>query len=625
MRPSRRCERHSDSDHGFTLIELIIAMTLSLMIGGVVVAALITSLRVSSSTTDEVGDSTDAGLITAFLTRDAQSAGSIVPTTALRNTTVGVSTASTAWDSCSQAPATLVVRFSWIEWSSAQLVENKVVVTYGLTSPDALNPTKKQLTRRLCRNGATTGADIVLGRELALVTATCSPVCTSTTTTPTTMWLDVTSWGTTPVAYQLKATVRGDTQAAPTVSNSAPVPLLALGAGSSVVCPNVNLAGTGVVTVRGDVLVDKLCGAAPITGNVALLQPTGSTRTMAGIVDPFAARAKPSTTCATTGTNPTIGVSASATTVVKYPQPVNITADTVFQAGRFMFCQGLTFTSGRITGTNVLLYIHAGSFEAKAAATVNLTGQTTTDKKMLVWSNQVNTPIKVAGGPSVSNYRGLFYAPTSKMDLSSVLGLNIEGINTQGLTVTGAGQARNRPHSDNHHHTSDARRGSGQRCILEDGCGLGRNRAVYVVGSRSARGTHDEHRGCDRGHPHSVGHIRVRRHDIRCDHDRSVDGCLVDNQSSARNKHILSAQRSGGCRLFDDSCPGRWHSAVYMVRSQRDAARIVNQRRRNDRRNAHACGHVHRHRHRHRRLHERNQKRSTMCSSSVPSSSTVPR
>lgn len=435
--------RRSDGDHGFTLIELVIAITLSLLIGGVVVAALITSLRVSSSTTDEVGDSTDAGLITAFLTRDAQSAGSIVPTTALRNTTVGVSTAATAWDSCSQAPAALVVRFSWIEWSSVQLVENKVVVTYGLASPDALNPTKKQLTRRLCRNGATTGADIVLARDLASVTATCTPACTTTTTTPTTMRLDVTSWGPTPLVYQLRASVRGDTQLAPTVANSAPVPLLALGAGSSVICPNVDLAGTGVVTVRGDVLVDKLCGAAPIKDDLALLRPTGTTRTIPGIVDPFLARVKPGFTCVATGVNPaTVGTSASATTIVTYHQIVKITADTVFQAGRFVFCKGLEFTSGRITGANVLLYINAGSFEVKPEATVNLTGQTTTDKKMLVWSNQLNTPIKVAGGPRVSNYRGLIYAPTSKMEMSSMLGLNIEGINARGLTVTGAGQAR---------------------------------------------------------------------------------------------------------------------------------------------------------------------------------------
>ncbi|HEX3088767.1 MAG TPA: putative Ig domain-containing protein, partial [Ilumatobacteraceae bacterium] len=427
-------------DSGFSLIELIIAVVLSLLIGGVVVAALITSLNVSNTTTAQVGDSTDAGFITAFLTRDAQSAGGIVPTTALKDATVGISNVSTAWAGCTQAPAALVLRFSWIErLSTISAAQDTVAVTYAFDS------TTSTLTRRLCRGGAATGTDVVLGRSLASASAVCNVAACTTASTLVT--LSLTGKGVGAPLTTLRASLRGDTQAALTLLNTTPVPVLALGAGPTVGCPNVEMAGTGVVTVVGNALVDSLCATGtPITDTTGLLRPTGTASTVAGITDPYANRIKLVTpTCPATGTNPVVGASATAATVVVYPNAVAVTADTVFQPGRFIFCKGLEFTSGTITGTNVLLYIYTGTFEVKAAATVNLTGRSTTpttDSQLLVWSFEANKPIKIAGGSRVSNYRGLLYAPTSKMELSSVLGGNIGSINTQGLKVTGAGQLR---------------------------------------------------------------------------------------------------------------------------------------------------------------------------------------
>lgn len=426
---------HRASDDGFTLVELIIALTLSLLIGGVVVAALITSLGVSNSTTAQISDSTDAGLITAFLTRDAQSSGGIDPTTAARDNTIGVSTVSTAWGGCQQPlPNTLVVRFSWIERSTA-VVQSRVVVTYGFDG------TKSQLTRRVCRDSIT-APDLVIGRGLVSAVASCDTTCTGT---PTTVSLAVVGSGTgAPLSYTLKASLRGDTQVTPTVVNSAPVPLLALGAGASVSCPNLEMAGTGPITVMGNAVVDRQCGTSPITGDQTMLQPIGSTSTIAGVVDPFLARAPPtSTACASGGTNPaTIGVSAGVNEIVVYPQAVNVSVDTVFQPGRFVFCQGLQFTSGRVTGTDVLLYVAAGTFEMKPEATVDLAGRAAADANMLLWVASPDQTITIAAGPRASSLRGLVYAPKSKLVLSSVLGANIGGINVKGLRITGAGRAR---------------------------------------------------------------------------------------------------------------------------------------------------------------------------------------
>ena len=420
-----------DADRGFTLIELIIAMTLSLLVGGVVVAALITSLNVSSSATDQVGDSTDGGLITSFLNRDAESSGATVPTTAVRDSTVGISLSD--WGACTQASLSLVVRFSWIEHTTA-LLQSRVVVTYALDS------TKAQMTRRLCRD-STTGVDVILGRHLASAVATCDT--TNCTGTPVSVSLAVTGSATrAPFAYTLKASLRTDTQAAPTVGNSTPVPLLALGAGAAVACPNVDIAGTGIVTVIGNAVVDGLCGASPIKDDSSLLTPTGTKSTISGVVDPFVGRLPPTFTCPASGANPTVGVSASATTIVVYPSAVTISADTVFQPGRFIFCKGLAITGGRVTGTDVLLYVAAGTVDVQAAATFDVTGRSTADANMLIWVAAANQTVTIAGGAKVSSYRGLIYAPTSKVQLSSVIGANIGGINVQGLKVMGGGQAR---------------------------------------------------------------------------------------------------------------------------------------------------------------------------------------
>ena len=250
---------------------------------------------------------------------------------------------------------------------------------------------------------------------------------------------------TAPLAYTIKASLRGDTQATPTVVNSTPVPLLVLGAGAAT-CPNLDLSGktTGAIAVRGNALIDGVCSSPAITGDQALLQTTGTTSTISGIVDPFRNRPAPSSTaCADGGVNPVIiGPSPDADAVVVYPQAVDLTTNTVFQPGRFVFCKGLKFTSGEITGSDVLLYVPSGTFDVAPAATVDLTGRTTGDANMLVWVATDNQTIAIAGGNRVNNFRGLIYAPTSRLQLSSVMAANTGGVNVQRLAVAGVGEAR---------------------------------------------------------------------------------------------------------------------------------------------------------------------------------------
>ena len=165
-------------DHGFTLVELIIAIVLSAMIGGVVVMALVTSLNVASSATAQVGDSTDAGLISSFLVRDAQSAGGIDPATALVDPLLGVSNdpLDPVGVACTPAPSDVKLRLSWIDRSVT--TQNTVVVTYAeviVNNPDGT--TKIQLVRSACTDDGTSTSkvDVLLGLNILSASATCTP------------------------------------------------------------------------------------------------------------------------------------------------------------------------------------------------------------------------------------------------------------------------------------------------------------------------------------------------------------------------------------------------------------------------------------------------------------------
>jgi prepilin-type N-terminal cleavage/methylation domain-containing protein len=159
--PASRRSRHAD--HGFTLFELVFAIVLSAVIAGVVAAALITVLNISDSTTSQVNDSSETGLVSAFLSRDAQSAGGINPD-ASPNSDLGVWTTPSA--TCTQG-GSLVIRFNWNEYTTATAPPNAIVVIYSLDS------STQTLTRKTCKDGVG-GASVVLGRHLTQVTAGCT-------------------------------------------------------------------------------------------------------------------------------------------------------------------------------------------------------------------------------------------------------------------------------------------------------------------------------------------------------------------------------------------------------------------------------------------------------------------
>ncbi|HEY7627695.1 MAG TPA: tandem-95 repeat protein, partial [Ilumatobacteraceae bacterium] len=214
---ARRMRRPVHHDRGFTLVELIMTMVLGAMIAGVVLMALLTSLNVADSTTAQVNDSTDAGLISAFLIRDAQSAGGIDPASATADPSLGASTSAIDGDgvACTPSPAALVLRLSWLDRTVAA-APTKFVVSYAITASDPLDSTKLELTRRQCAYHEATVdmSDVVLARSVNTATASCdfetgtteSPICAGR---PATVSLHVAGSGErAPFDYTLTAALR---------------------------------------------------------------------------------------------------------------------------------------------------------------------------------------------------------------------------------------------------------------------------------------------------------------------------------------------------------------------------------------------------------------------------------
>ncbi|MCU1391179.1 MAG: autotransporter protein [Ilumatobacteraceae bacterium] len=424
------------ADRGFTLVELLIAIVLSGIIGGVTVAAMSTSLNVASSTSAEVADTTDAALISSFLFRDAQAAAASVASGGGGGSGAasGVSTASTThdWSGCTQSGA-FVARFSWLDVDTAG-DQRPIVASYALDA-------SHQLIRRLCRDATT--SDLVLGHSVTAADASCSPdaQCAGAAGSVS---LHVHGSGVqAPFDYTLTASLRVDAHNTATSQNSAPVPLVALGdPGSSRPCPNLTVSGSGSDHVLGAAVVGSDCGASPISGDPAQLHASGGVTTTSGVGDPFAGIAAPSEAC-TGSTNPSpVGDNPTHATVV-YPLAVTVTGAVQFEAGTYIFCNGLTFGVGAtVVGSDVLLVVAGGTFTTTEQSTVHLAAaRTGSHANLVVWVTTAQHVV-IDDGPIANTLDGYLYAPTSQIDLEGIGALNLGGVVAQGVAFSGSTDVR---------------------------------------------------------------------------------------------------------------------------------------------------------------------------------------
>jgi len=413
-RAVRNGRRAPGEDRGITLVELLIAMTLTLILSGVLVAAVITSLNVASATSDNLKSSVDVRLVSSYLARDAQGAGGTDPDTVQKSPDTGVSNTAGDWGGCEQAGATMVARFKWVDRVDIR-TERKVTVTWAINGND--------LFRQYCEDGATKNI-VRLGRTLTSAVATCDTTCSGT---PTSVSLTISgNNGKSNYTTTMSASLRSRGQDFPTEESASTVTFLALGHGAPTPCTNVAL-GSATAYVIGDAVVNinaMDCDANALTpGSSSIVHPTfgspavaGVTSLTASIVDPLAATPVPTQACS--GSNPTLG------TPGVYPDKLTITAGdgaVTFASGTYVFCKGLEIESGAsvVSDGGVFLYLKGGTLTIDPNASVELSAIRTgiEQRNILLWVATKQT-VSIGTGNHITRLGGTIYAPTSDVVLT---------------------------------------------------------------------------------------------------------------------------------------------------------------------------------------------------------------
>lgn len=429
--------RRRNGDSGLSLVELIIAVVLSLTLIGVIVSAIITSLNIASATSDSIKTSVDVRLVSAYLARDAQGAAGTDPNTIQRPTETGVSVAAGDWNGCAQ-DGTLVARFSWIDRVTVS-IQRRVTVTWALDGAE--------LTRLYCEDGAEKST-LVLGKTLTSATARCLPAA-DCSGTPESIALTVAgraeknSYSTT-----LSASLRPRGQDFPTADTASTVRLLALGDRTKAApCSTVSLNSTKVYVI-GDAVVGDECGAGALSpGSASVSHPNVGVTSLAGnLLDPLAATPVPSASCS--GSNPLpIGDSIGDPTV--YPDAVVIGDGDIidFEPGRYVFCNGLSVRAGATVTSSggVFFYIKNGTLNIDPSASVALTGMSSGEhRNLLIWVATKQT-VNIGTGAHITRLGGTIYAPTSSVVFNGgtdAAAINVGALVAQTVSVSTVGDVR---------------------------------------------------------------------------------------------------------------------------------------------------------------------------------------
>ncbi len=453
MRLFRRLRVATNDQSGFTLVELVITLVLMTLVTGAVSSAFVTAINSSETANQRVRESNDAQIIAAYLTRDAQAAGGTNPSTGTGDPSLGVSLTDDA--GCTNPTGVLVIRFRWLDRSAPTTSTTRVADYYYDSSA-------KQLVRRTCHDGALE-AVLTLGSWVASATASCSPAdCTAL---PTAVSLQLTATNTpvnsaTPYSYTLTASVRPESETAPSLSTSELVPLLALGGGSgcSAGATGLSLHGTPGARVYGGVIVNTTdsgsCNAMSASGAVDFISgptsildggtctggvcPSPITGYSTPLSDPFAGLTPPAGSCAggthpaPTGSNPTHyhpGV---------YTAALSLSSNTVFEPGTYVWCNGLTITGGTITGSGVFFYVAGGAMALSGNSTTTLSPPTSGDYAGLsIWQAKTDTNTWSTQGGAAVDLEGTLYVPGAEVSLAGTADSSYLAIVAQTISIAG--------------------------------------------------------------------------------------------------------------------------------------------------------------------------------------------
>ena len=463
---NRWLSKRAASDAGFTLVEVIISVSLLGLITGAATASMLTSTSAARSTSQSSHESTDAQLISGFLVRDAQAAGGSKPSTGTVDLALGVSKTN---DAGCVSSDTLKLRFKWYDRFSPPTdpptpVYFTNVVTYGLNG-------SHQLVRHSCVDGTPKG-DLILGTNVQSVTAGCIPVL-DCSVLPDIVTLSVTEtnspgYSATPFTFNLQAQVRSERQVAPSTASAGAVPLMALGGGpcpstgaylsisgnsdlkielggavvntadsTSPVCKAMKMSGNPVYEADStSILSGGTCSSAGVTCPNATSFPTKLIDPLADLVAPV-----PSPSCSPVGPNP---VRAASGHYVEgtYRQPVTLNSSDVFDDGVYIFCQGLKIT-GKLDAPRVLLFFAGGTLEMAGSSEVSIgtIPLPSLYSNVAIWVPKTNpaTGLEIRGGTGVNSYKGIIYAPNATLTVSGGADISIGSVIARAIILIGTG------------------------------------------------------------------------------------------------------------------------------------------------------------------------------------------
>ena len=451
----RWLQARMSGDGGFTLVEIIIAVSLLGLVTGAGTASLLTATSAARSSTQNSHESNDAQLISAFLVKDAQAAGGTDPATGAADANLGISFV----DGASCAPAgVLKAQFRWIDRVAASGTLHTNAASYSLDTAT------HQLSRRSCRDGVSSG-DLVLGSSIAAVAVGCSPAgnCPGLPDVVTFTITETNSpaYSATAFTYDLTAQFRPQAQTLPSGLNSGAVPLLALG---GALCPpsgaflSVNGNAGLVVQLGGAVINNALpgCSAMSVTGSgsytadsTSILSPGTCTGTCPSpitsytnpLLNPLASLPVPPNggACAiTVGNPPLTGAGHYQPGVYKNAVTIGPGVTATFDAGTYVFCAGLDI-KGTVIAPNVLFYFAGGSLSVNSSANITLGSQTSgVYSNVSMWFT-TPSPVTINGGAGIDSYKGIIYAPLAVVSMSGGSNLQIGSVIAYAISMGGNG------------------------------------------------------------------------------------------------------------------------------------------------------------------------------------------
>ena len=454
--------RPEAGQHGFTLVEVVIAVVIMMMITGAMATAFVTASHSTQNTAQRARETDDAQVVASMFTRDAQGAGGTDPITGVPDPRLGVSTTDNA--GC-PAPGSLIVRFRSTDRSGPVPVD--LVVNY---SYDASN---SRVVRTVCRNGLPSTS--VLAYHVAASTAPRSPfawcdgdesaTCPSLPRYVSMRLTESNSPPTaaTPYTYTLTASLRA--QSTPPIAPGTPkVPLLLFGGAG---CPAGNATGLSVsgalMHVHGQALInsgasDPACPAMRL-GTVSGYQASGTSILSPGVCrsagllagpcpavtgypnpmpDPYANLPTP------TSPDNRSGCPGGHASPGVYTSTLTVTASgCTLDSGVYILRNGISITTGALSSGpgGVLLYITGGTFTTNLGALVNLSPMTSGPYAgLLLWQDKTDTAPMAMGNLALFALNGYLYTPTATLNFSNVsVSLKVGGIVAKSLVVANVG------------------------------------------------------------------------------------------------------------------------------------------------------------------------------------------